>query len=145
MPASHARPILRRLQQIDGRAPVSIMTCNVKPDDPQLQTWLQEGVSLEVHTFDHPCPLLQGGLDKAKATYDKCVDLMFSIPNNTPEWQKGTFVIRPMARYELNDHVNFQLNLQNLSDERYATNPFQTHMTQIAPGRSALFTVNVRY
>lgn len=50
-----------------------------------------------------------------------------------------------MARYELNDHVNFQLNLQNLSDERYATNPLQTHMTQIAPGRSALFTVNVRY
>lgn len=50
-----------------------------------------------------------------------------------------------MARYALNDHVNVQLNLQNLTDERYATNPFQTHMTQIAPGRSALFTVNVRY
>lgn len=81
---SYLRPILQRLKQIDGRAPVSIMTCNVKPDDPQLQTWLQEGLSLEVHTFDHPCPLLQGGLDKAKATYDKCVDLMFSIPNNTP-------------------------------------------------------------
>ncbi len=81
---SYLRPILQRLKQIDGRAPVSIMTCAVKPDDPQLQTWLQEGVSLEIHTFDHPCPLLQGSLDKAKATYDKCVDLMFSIPNNTP-------------------------------------------------------------
>ena len=81
---TYLRPILQRLKQIDGRAPVSIMTCNVKPDDPQLQTWLQEGLSLEVHTFDHPCPLLQGDLAKAKATYDKCVDLMFSIPNNTP-------------------------------------------------------------
>ncbi len=81
---SYLRPILQRLKQIDGRAPVSIMTCAVKPDDPQLQTWLQEGVSLEVHTFDHPCPLLQGELAKAKGTYDKCVDLMFSIPNNTP-------------------------------------------------------------
>lgn len=81
---TYLRPILQRLKQIDGRAPLSIMTCNVKPDDPQLQTWLQEGLSLEVHTFDHPCPLLQGSLDKAKATYDKCVDLMFSIPNNTP-------------------------------------------------------------
>ncbi|OYW23030.1 MAG: hypothetical protein B7Z55_03945, partial [Planctomycetales bacterium 12-60-4] len=40
---SYLRPILQRLKQIDGRAPVSIMTCNVKPDDPQLQTWLQEG------------------------------------------------------------------------------------------------------
>src|SRR5437868_6343683 len=28
------RPILRRLQKIDGRAPVSIMTCSVNPKDP---------------------------------------------------------------------------------------------------------------
>src|SRR5579859_3320220 len=34
------RPILRRLQKIDGRAPVSIMSCAVDPSDPQLQTWL---------------------------------------------------------------------------------------------------------
>lgn len=82
---SYLRPILQRLKQIDGRAPVSIMTCAVKPDDPQLQTWLEEGLSLEVHTFDHPCPLLQeGDFARAKGTYDKCVDLMFSIPNNTP-------------------------------------------------------------
>src|SRR5579871_1278336 len=46
------RPILQRLKQIDGRAPVSIMTCAVKPDDPQLQAWLQEGLSVECHTFD---------------------------------------------------------------------------------------------
>lgn len=82
---SYLRPILQRLKQIDGRAPVSIMTCAVKPEDPQLQTWLEEGLSLEVHTFDHPCPLLQeGDFARAKGTYDKCVDLMFSIPNNTP-------------------------------------------------------------
>jgi hypothetical protein len=81
---AYLRPILQRLKQIDGRAPVSIMTCAVKPDDPQLQTWLEEGLSLEVHTFDHPCPLLQGPFEKAKGTYDKCVDLLFSIPNNTP-------------------------------------------------------------
>src|SRR3954464_15411595 len=31
------RPILRRLKQIDGRAPLSIMTCSVDPKDPQLQ------------------------------------------------------------------------------------------------------------
>src|SRR5262245_26350115 len=79
------RPILVRLKQIDGRAPVSIMTCNIKPDDPQLVQWLAEGLSLEAHTFDHPCPLLQGGdLAKAKATYDRCVDLMHEIPGNKP-------------------------------------------------------------
>ena len=82
---AYLRPILQRLKQIDGRAPVSIMTCNVKPDDPQLQVWLNEGLSLECHTADHPCPILNGGdLGKSKATYDKCVDLMALIPNNSP-------------------------------------------------------------
>ena len=80
---AYLRPILQRLKQIDGRAPVSIMTCNVKPDDPQLQTWLDEGLSIDVHTVDHPCPILQGGdLAKAKSTYDRCVDLLERIPGN---------------------------------------------------------------
>jgi putative membrane-bound dehydrogenase-like protein len=79
------RPILRRLKQIDGRAPVSIMTNSVKPDDPQLQTWLKEGLSLETHTLDHPCPFFKGGsFAKAKETYDKCVDLLASVPNSKP-------------------------------------------------------------
>ena len=82
---AYLRPILQRLKAIDGRGPVSIMTCAVKPEDPQLQTWLGEGVSLECHTFDHPCPLLAGGqIDKSKGTYDKCIELMASIPNNRP-------------------------------------------------------------
>ena len=82
---AYLRPILQRLKQIDGRAPVSIMTCNVKPDDPQLQTWIDEGLSIDVHTVDHPCPILQGGdLAKAKSTYDRCVDLLGKIPGNTP-------------------------------------------------------------
>src|SRR5438874_4925668 len=42
------RPILNRLKKIDGRAPVSIMTCTVDPQHAQLQTWLKEGLSLEV-------------------------------------------------------------------------------------------------
>ena len=45
----------------DGRAAVSIMSCRVDPADPQLQAWLKEGVSIEVHTYDHPCPCLQDG------------------------------------------------------------------------------------
>ncbi|TMQ33002.1 MAG: hypothetical protein E6K70_15530, partial [Planctomycetota bacterium] len=48
------RPILNRLKRIDGRAPVSIMTCQVDPKDPHLQKWLKEGLSLEIHTIDHP-------------------------------------------------------------------------------------------
>jgi putative membrane-bound dehydrogenase-like protein len=79
------RPILDRLKQIDGRAPVSIMTNQIDPASPQLQGWLKEGVSLEIHTIDHPCPLLAGGdFGKAKSTYDRCVDLLNAVPGNRP-------------------------------------------------------------
>lgn len=81
---TYLRPILRRLKEIDGRAPVSIMTCSVDPKDPQLQAWLKEGLSLECHTVDHPCPFFKGGFAKAKDTYERCVDLMHSIPGNKP-------------------------------------------------------------
>ena len=82
---TYLRPILNRLKQIDGRAPVSIMTCNVKPDDPQLASWLDEGLNFDVHTIDHPCPLLHGDdFAKAKSTYDRCVDLLFQIKGNEP-------------------------------------------------------------
>src|SRR5947209_63920 len=68
------RPVLDRLKQIDGRAPVSIMTCQIDVADPHLRKWLAEGVSLETHTFDHPCPLMaDGNFERAKGTYDKCV------------------------------------------------------------------------
>ena len=80
---AYLRPILERLKRIDGRAPVSIMTNQVEATDPRLQTWLKEGLSLEVHTIDHPCPCLtDGDLAKAKSTYDRCVELLNRIPNN---------------------------------------------------------------
>src|SRR5437867_8940858 len=44
---AYLRPILERLKKIDGRAPVSIMTCQIDPKEPHLQTWLKEGLSLE--------------------------------------------------------------------------------------------------
>src|ERR1041384_299567 len=36
---NYLRPILTRLKQIDGRAPVSIMTVNIDPQLAHLQTW----------------------------------------------------------------------------------------------------------
>ena len=82
---SYLRPILNRLKKIDRRAPVSIMTNAINPQEPHLQKWLKEGLSIEAHTADHPCPCLQGGnFAKAKSTYDRCVDQMFAIPNNHP-------------------------------------------------------------
>jgi len=87
-PAKHEqymRPILDRLKQIDPSSGVSLMSNRIDPAHPQLPTWLGEGVTLEAHTFDHPCPCLQGSdLGAAKATYDQCVDLLNTIPNAHP-------------------------------------------------------------
>ena len=79
----YLRPILERLEKIDGRAPVSVMTNRVDPMTPGFRSWLEEGVTIECHTLDHPCPLLAGGdFVKAKATYDGCVDLLSTNPGN---------------------------------------------------------------
>ncbi len=79
------RPILNRLKAIDGRAPVSIMTNQVDPNDPRLQGWLEEGLSLECHTLTHPCPCLQkGDFAEAARTYHGCVDLLNQVPGNKP-------------------------------------------------------------
>ncbi len=61
------------------------MTNQVKPDDPKLQAWLKEGLSIECHTLTHPCPLLaKGDFAEAARTYHECVNLMSKIPGNMP-------------------------------------------------------------
>jgi putative membrane-bound dehydrogenase-like protein len=82
---TYLRPILNRLRQIDGRAPVSILCNALDPAHPQLQKWLKEGVSLEVHTLSHPCPLLaRSNFTAAADTFHGCVDLLNHVPGNQP-------------------------------------------------------------
>lgn len=79
------RPILARLQQSGEGAGMSAMTNLVDPHAPQLTRWLSAGMSIETHTASHPCPLLQGAqLQQAKATFDKSVDQIASIPDYHP-------------------------------------------------------------
>src|SRR5437762_6661597 len=79
------RPILNRLKQIDGRAPVSIFCNQLDAQDPQLQAWLKEGLSFEVHTLTHPCPLLaNSNFVAAAAEYHDRVDLLNRTPVNKP-------------------------------------------------------------
>ena len=82
---SFIEPILQRLETIDGRAPLSIFTNRIDPDEQQLQRWLDRGVSIEAHTIDHPCPLLHDGdLPRARETVHQCIDLLDGIPNMRP-------------------------------------------------------------
>lgn len=77
------RPLMDRLKKIDGKAGISIMTNQVNPDDPHLQRLIDEGINIDVHTWTHPCPCFdRGDFNTAKWTYEKCVDVMKSIPNN---------------------------------------------------------------
>ncbi len=79
------RPILERLKRIGGRAPLSIFSNALNPADPQLQSWLQEGLSFEVHTLSHPCPILaKHDFAAAEKTYHGGVDLLNSVPGNFP-------------------------------------------------------------
>ncbi len=82
---TYLRPILERLKQIDGRAAVSLMAKSVDPDSAQVQAWLREGLSVETHTEDHPCPCLQGGqFVAAKKTFDRSVDNISQLPGYRP-------------------------------------------------------------
>lgn len=79
------RPIVERLKKIDGRGPFSCMGNQIDLSDPIFQRWFKENVTVEPHTYHHPCPCLQGDdLAKAKSTYDQCVDQMFDLPNARP-------------------------------------------------------------
>ena len=79
------RPILERLKEIDGHAPVSIMCNEIDPAQPHLKAWLEEGVSLETHTLAHPCPLLaKADFATAAATYHDCVALLNRVPGPGP-------------------------------------------------------------
>lgn len=82
---NYLRPILERLKKIDGRAPVSIMSNALNPEEPQFVSWLEEGLSIEVHTLNHPCPLLaQNNFQSAWDNFHGCVDLLSHIPGNRP-------------------------------------------------------------
>ena len=82
---SYLRPVLERLKRIDGRAPFGIF-CNASDTtDPRFQRWLKEGVSLEVHTLGHPCPLLStNGFAAASNNVIGGIDLIGRIPGNHP-------------------------------------------------------------
>jgi len=49
------------------------------------------------------------------------------------------------ASYEINDRAALQLNVQNAGDEDYIMRTNGVHHADVAPGRSAILTLNVRY
>lgn len=72
------------------------------------------------------------------------VDSRFGNEANTVEvpsyWRYDA-----MASYRVNEHVDVQLNVQNLTDKRYFDQVFTTHMAHVAAGRTVLLSTNFHY
>ncbi len=82
---TYLRPILARLKARDGKGHVSIMSNAIDPSLARYQSWLEEGVSLEVHTLTHPCPLLsKRNFGAAEDTFFGGIDLLNHVPGNRP-------------------------------------------------------------
>ncbi len=83
--AAFLKPIVDRLRAIDGRGAVSVMTCHADPRDPLIQRLIEQGVTIEVHTIGHPCPLFaKGDFAAAVKAVHGGIDLVAQIPNNRP-------------------------------------------------------------
>ncbi len=50
-----------------------------------------------------------------------------------------------MARYNVNQNIDLQLNVNNLSDERYFTKAYSSHYATEAEGRNAVLSLNFKY
>ncbi|MBF7142882.1 MULTISPECIES: TonB-dependent receptor [Pseudomonas] len=72
------------------------------------------------------------------------VDKVYGDPANTvyvPAYTRYD----AMASYKLNKNVDFQLNVQNLTDKTYYDKAFTTHFANQAPGRTVLLSTNVHF
>ncbi|MCC6073770.1 TonB-dependent receptor [Pseudomonas sp. GCM10022188] len=72
------------------------------------------------------------------------VDSRFGDVTNTIEvpsyWRYDA-----MAAYKVSKNLDLQLNVQNLTDERYFDQVYSNHMAHVAPGRTALLSTNFHF
>lgn len=72
------------------------------------------------------------------------MDKVYSNPGNTghiPSYVRWD----AMAKYDINKNLDLQLNVLNLTDERYFNSTYFRHYAVVAPGRSAFLTLNFNY
>ncbi len=74
------RPIVERLKQIDGRAPLSLFASDVEPSAPPLRAWLSDGVRVEVLL---PA-ITERNVARWKARYDETIDRLTARLGTVP-------------------------------------------------------------
>ena len=72
------------------------------------------------------------------------MDKVYGDAANT-KYVSGYVRYDAMARYNVNKNVDLQLNVNNLSDERYFTKAYASHYATEAEGRSAVLSLNFKY
>ncbi|QKQ69123.1 TonB-dependent siderophore receptor [Acinetobacter sp. 10FS3-1] len=72
------------------------------------------------------------------------MDKIYGDAANT-KWVPGYVRYDAMARYHVNQNVDLQLNVNNLTDERYFTKAYASHYATEAEGRSAVLSLNFKY
>ncbi len=63
----------------------------------------------------------------------------------TNKWVPSYWRFDAMAAYRFNKNVSLQLNIQNLTDKVYYNQAYVSHYASIAPGRTAVLNLNLRY
>ncbi|GAB7547991.1 TonB-dependent receptor [Cupriavidus sp. 8B] len=61
------------------------------------------------------------------------------------KWVPSYWRFDAMASYRINKNVALQLNVFNLADKVYYNQAYASHYASIAPGRSGVLSLNVRY
>lgn len=72
------------------------------------------------------------------------MDKVYGDAANT-KWVPGYVRYDAMARYDVNPHVNLQLNVNNITDKRYFTKAYASHYATEGEGRNAILALNLKY
>ncbi|MFT4251415.1 MAG: TonB-dependent receptor [Caulobacter sp.] len=64
---------------------------------------------------------------------------------NAFKWVPDYWRFDANASYQINANLMARLNIQNLTDEVYYTQAYPTHYATIAPGRSAVLSLNAKF
>ncbi|ALH94370.1 TonB-dependent receptor [Acinetobacter equi] len=71
-------------------------------------------------------------------------DKVYGDAANT-KWVAGYVRYDLMARYDVNENLNLQLNVNNVTDQRYFTKAYASHYATEADGRNAVLSLNFKY
>ncbi|MEB3768209.1 TonB-dependent siderophore receptor [Acinetobacter sp. MD2] len=81
----------------------------------------------------------------AGAQYKDDVYVNSGSATATPKYLPAYTIYNAMAKYNVNDNVNLQLNINNITDKRYFTSAHAAHYAFEGDGRNAVLAVNFKY